>query len=152
MEVKTFNSVEIFNKYGIQTKVDNNNMLIISHYCQPKEATFSELGIDENKLIENVIACEGCFDTRKSALTTMPLIAIKELRLDEETKIAEAPNLKVVGTLVTNKHIKKLPKLKKVFNASLEGSIIKTLPKLNEENLLIVQTSKLEELPNLEKV
>jgi len=152
VEVKTFNSVEIFNKYGIQTKVDNNNMIIISHYCQPNGTTFKELGINEDKLIENVIACEGCFDTRKSELTTLPLIAIKELRLHEDTNIIEAPNLKIIGTFIPNKKIKKLPKLKKVFNASLEETIIKSLPKLKEANLLIIQNSNIEELPALEKV
>ena len=47
MDIKE--AVEIFEKYGIKTSVDNNNMITISHYCQPKEKTFSELGINEDE-------------------------------------------------------------------------------------------------------
>ena len=57
--------VEIFEKYGIKTYVNKRNQIVISHYSQPKGTTFKELGIDENKLIENVIACTGVFNTRK---------------------------------------------------------------------------------------
>ena len=103
-------AVEIFEKYGIKTQVDNNNMIIISHYEQPKGTTFKELGVDENELIKNVIACEGKFDTRKSALTSFPLVAAREIRLDKDTKIVEMPNLKAVGVLLVNEHLKKLPK------------------------------------------
>ena len=44
--------VEIFEKYGIKTYVNKKNQIIISHYSQPKDTTFKELGIDENELIE----------------------------------------------------------------------------------------------------
>ncbi len=149
---KTQWAVEIFEKYGIKTSVDNNNMIIISNYNQPKGTTFEELGINEDELIENVIACDGNFDTRKSKLTTFPLIACRELRLDKDTKITEAPNLKAVGVLLTNSHLKKLPKLKTAGSISIEDSPIKSLPKLKEAGIIIAQNSQLKELPNLEKV
>ena len=143
--------VEIFEKYGIKAHVDNNDMIIISHYCQPKEKTFLELGINEDELIEKVIACEGRFDTRKSALSTFPLIACRELRLDFDTKISELPNLKAVGVLLVNKHLKKMPKLKSAGSISMENSVVKSLPKLKEVAIFIAQSSSLEELPNLER-
>jgi len=149
-EVK--NAVEIFEKYGIKTQLDNNNMIIISHYAQPKEKTFEELGIDENELIKNVIACEGRFDTRKSSLTTFPLVAAREIRLDKDTKIAEMPNLKAVGVMLTNEHLKKMPKLKTAGSISFENSPLKSLPKLKEAGIFIAQNSSLKELPSLEKV
>lgn len=149
-EVK--NAVEIFEKYGIKAQLDNNNMIIISHYAQPKDTTFKELGIDENKLIERVIACEGRFDTRKSALTTFPLVASREIRLDSETMISEMPNLKAVGVMLANEHLKKIPKLKTAGSISLENSIIKSLPKLKEAGIFIAQNSALKELPSLERV
>ena len=71
--------VEIFEKYGIKTSVNKDNKIIISHYAQPKEGTFKELGIDENELIKDVVACTGVFDTRKSALTTFPLEVSQEI-------------------------------------------------------------------------
>jgi len=144
-------AVEIFEKNGIKTNIDNNNMLTISHYNQPKGTTFAELGINEDELLAHVIACDGKFETRKSALTTFPLIACRELRLDEATEIVEMPNLKVVGVFVVNKKIKKLPKLKIAGSISMEESIIKSLPKLKEVEVLIAQNSKLEELPSLER-
>lgn len=150
--LETKEAVEIFEKYGIKTHVDNNNMIIISHYSQPKEKTFSELGINEDELIERVIACEGKFDTRKSTLTTFPLIACKEIRLDSNTKISEMPNLKAVGILLVNEHLKKLPKLKSAGSIALENSIIKSLPKLKEVAILTAQNSALKELPALERV
>lgn len=143
--------VEIFEKYGIKAHVDNNDMIIISHYCQPKEKTFLELGINEDELIEKVVACEGRFDTRKSALSTFPLIACRELRLDFDTKISELPNLKAVGVLLVNKHLKKMPKLKSAGSISMENSVVKSLPKLKEVAIFIAQSSSLEELPNLER-
>ena len=149
--LETNEAVKIFEKYGIKTQVDNNENIIISHYSQPKEATFSELGINEDDLIEKVIACEGRFDTRKSALTKFPLIACREIRLDSETKIAEMPNLKAVGILLANKHLRKLPKLKSAGSVSLEDSPIKTLSKLKEAAIFIAQNSSLKELPALER-
>lgn len=145
-------AVEIFEKYGITAKKDNNNMLIISHYCQPKGTTFKEIGINEDELLSHVVACEGKFETRNSSLTVFPLTACRELRLDKDTVLAELPNLKAVGTFLVNEHLKKAPKLKSIASASLENSKIRSLPKLKEAGILTIQNSKLEELPSLEKV
>ena len=144
--------VEIFEKHGIKTSVNKDNMIIISHYCQPKDATFSELGINEDDLIKNVVACAGVFDTRKSALTTFPLEVASEIKLDSETKITQMPNLRAVGKLLVNSHLKKLPKLKAVGSISMENSLINSLPKLKEAGLIIAQNSNLKELPSLETV
>ncbi len=149
---KTQWAVEIFNKYGIKTFVDNNGMITISHYSQPKEKTFEELGINEDELIENVIACDGVFDTRKSSLKTFPLIASREIRMYKDNKITQMPNLKSVGILVANDSLKKLPKLKIAASISLENSPIKSLPKLKEVGILVAQNSALADLSSLEKV
>ncbi len=145
-------TIEIFEKYGIKTSLDKNNMIIISHYNQPKEATFSELGINEDELIKNVIGCAGIFDTRNSKLTTFPLVVSKEIRLYPDTQIVEMPNLKAVGVLVANEKLKKLPKLKAIGSVSLENSPIKSLPKLKEAGILIAQNSALKDLSSLEAV
>ncbi len=145
-------AVEIFEKHGIKTRVDNNNQITISNYNQPKNTTFKELGINEDELIKNVVACAGVFDTRKSDLTTFPLIASREIRLYDDTKITEMPNLKAVGILVCNKTLKKLPKLKTAGSISLENSPIKSLSKLKEAGILIAQNSELKDLSSLEKV
>jgi len=148
----TKEAVEIFEKYGIKTSVDDNNMITISHYSQPKGKTFDELGINEDELIKNVIACAGVFDARKSKLTTFPLQASREIRLYEDNNITEMPELKAVGLFVINKNLKKLPKLKFVSSIQLVDSQIKSLPKLKEAGILIAQNSQLKELPSLETV
>ena len=135
---------DIFEKYGIKTRLDSNNMIIISHYCQPKDTTFEELGINEDELIKNVIGCEGCFDTLKSKLTTFPLVVSNEIKLYPQTNITEMPNLKAVCILVANSKLKKLPKLKAVGSISLENSPIRQLPKLKEATIFVAQNSALE--------
>ncbi|MBR2068927.1 MAG: hypothetical protein IJ877_04110 [Candidatus Gastranaerophilales bacterium] len=150
MEIKE--AIEIFEKYGIKTSVDSNNLITISHYAQPREKTFFELGINEDELIENVVACAGVFDARKSKLTTFPLSASKEIRLYEDNEISEMPELRAAGLFVVNKKLKKLPKLKFVSSIQLEDSPIKTLPKLKQAGILIAQNSQLKELPMLETV
>ncbi|MBQ7288063.1 MAG: hypothetical protein IJW73_09915, partial [Candidatus Gastranaerophilales bacterium] len=119
---------------------------------QPKGTTFKELGINEDELIKDVIACTGVFDTRKSELTTFPLEVSQEIKLDPLTKIVEMPNLKAAGKILVNEHLKKLPKLKAVGSISMENSKIKSIPKLKEAGILIAQNSELKELPALENV
>lgn len=143
-------AVDVFNKYGIQTKIFKDK-IVISNYAQPKDTTFSELGINEDELIKNVLICEGCFDARKSSLTVFPLVAAQEIRLYDDTKITQMPELKAVGLLVCNKTLKKLPKLKRAISINMDESNIKALPKLVEIDTLIAQNSKLEELNNLER-
>ena len=145
-------AVEIFEKYGIKTKLNSDNKIIISHYSQPKGETFSELGIDEDELLKDVVGCTGIFDARKSALKTFPLIVAKEIRLYENNEITEMPNLKAAGVIVLNKKLKKMPKLKSVGSISLEDSPIKALPKLKEAGILIAQNSSLKDLSSLENV
>ena len=150
--MNTNEAVEIFERYGIHTSVDANNMITISHYSQPKEGAFAQLGINEDELIKNVVACAGAFDARNSKLTTFPLFAAREIRLYDDNNIAEMPELKAVGLFLVNKNLKKLPKLKFVSSIQLEESQIKSLPKLKEAGILIAQNSQLKELPVLESV
>ncbi|MBQ9149596.1 hypothetical protein IJX73_01560 [bacterium] len=145
-------SIDVFEKYGIKTSVNKDNLIIISHYNQPKGTTFAELGIDEDELIKHVVACSGIFDTRKSKLTTFPLEVSQEIRMDEATQITQMPNLKAVGKFIVNSKLKKLPKLKAVSSISLVNSNINSLPKLKEAGILIAQNSKLKDLENLENV
>lgn len=76
----------------------------------------------------------------------------KEIILDDLTNIKEMPNLKAVGTLVVNKNLKKLPKLKMASSISLENSKIKALPKLKNAGVIIAQNSALSNLSNLEEL
>lgn len=144
--------VEIFEKHGIKASLNKDNKIIISHYSQPKGTTFVELGINEDELIKDVVACSGVFDARKSALTTFPLEVSQEIRLYPDNAITEMPCLKAAGKIVTNSKLKKLPKLKAVGSIIFENSPLKALPKLKEAGILIAQNSALKELPNLVSV
>ena len=148
-EKKAFEEEELFEKYGISASLNKDNKIIISHYSQPKNTTFVELGINEDELIKDVVACSGVFDTRKSSLTTFPLEVSQEIRLYEDTAILEMPNLKAAGKIVLNSKLKKLPKLKAVGSIALENSQIKALPKLKEAGILIAQNSALKDLSEL---
>ena len=60
----------IFRYFGVETNKINVNRLIISHYSQPSDDfTFRNLGIDEEKLFENVIRIKGDADFRRTSLT-----------------------------------------------------------------------------------
>ncbi len=145
-------ALETFKKYGISASIINNNQIAISHFCQPKGATFEKLGIDENELLKNVAICEGKFDTTKSKLTTFELSIAKEIILDKETNIKEMPNLKAVGVLVANENLKKLPKLKAAGSISFENAKVKALPKLKTAGVIIAQNSALSDLSALENI
>lgn len=145
-------ALDTFKEYGIEATLDNNNQITISHYEQPKGKTFKELGINEDELIEHVAVCIGKFDARKSALTKFPLQAAKEIRLYEDNKITEMPELRAAGIIVCNKALKKLPKLKAIGSISLEDSNVKALPKLKIAGIFIAQNSKIEDLSALERV
>lgn len=144
--------IEIFEKYGIKASLNKDNKIIISHYAQPKEKTFFELGINEDELIKDVVACVGVFDARKSKLTTFPLEVSQEIRLYPDNEITEMPNLKAAEKIVPNKKLKKLPKLKALGSIILEESPIKAFPKLKEAGILIAQNSALKDLSNLKNV
>ena len=145
-------AVEVFEENGISTTVNGNNQIIISHYCQPKGKTFEELGINEDELIKNVIGCSGKFETRKSKLTTFPLVVCQELIMDKNSPIVEMPHLKAVGKFFVSENLKKLPKLKAVGSISMENSKIKALPKLKDADILIAQNSALMDISALENV
>ena len=49
------NDVEaILNNFGIETVKNENGLYTISHYEQPKKYTYKDLGIDENKMFEQI--------------------------------------------------------------------------------------------------
>jgi len=145
-------ALDTFKKYGITANVNNNNEIIISHYCQPQGTTFEKLGINEDELIKNVRICQGKFETIKSKLTTLPLEISKEIILDKDTNIKEMPNLKAVGIFVTNDKLKKLPKLKIAGSISFTGGAVKNLSKIKNAGVIVVQNSALEDLSGLEDV
>ncbi len=60
---------EIFDYFNIGVFIQRNGLFGLSEYRQPsKNITYSDIGIDEEKLIENVVKISGNADFRHSSL------------------------------------------------------------------------------------
>ncbi|MBQ6515579.1 hypothetical protein IJI31_00195 [bacterium] len=59
LEAKDNDYEKLFNFYDMETSRDKNGMLILSHYDEPKDISFNDLGIDGSKLFKNVSKIEG---------------------------------------------------------------------------------------------
>lgn len=63
---------EIFDYFDIGVFINRNGTYGITEYRQPTDdITFSDIGIDEEKLIENVVKISGNADFRKSNLSDL---------------------------------------------------------------------------------
>ena len=56
---KNYDFEKLFNYYGIKTTRDEYGMLVLSHFEEPKEISFTDLGINENNLFNNVSKIKG---------------------------------------------------------------------------------------------
>jgi len=74
LEAKISGEVKIiFDYFGIDCKKNDDGTYIISEYRQPdRNFTFSDFGIDEDKLLENVKEIKGNADFRNSNATAVP--------------------------------------------------------------------------------
>lgn len=164
-EVKNFqeklrdakNTTEIFNKMGIETEEDENGKLTISHYNQPSQrVTFADLGIDEEKLMENVKEVKGNANFNKTSLknidslekvggnanimgtTVKSMKSLKEvggIAQFNDSLIEELPNLKSVGAManMSRTRVTELPALEVVDgNLDLQNSPITAMPALKK--------------------
>jgi len=145
-EVKNFqaqlkdakNTKEIFNKIGIETEEDENGKLTISHYNQPSQrVTFADLGIDEEKLMENVKEVKGNANFQKTSLKN----------IDNLEKVGG--NTNIIGT-----PIKSMKNLKEVGGiAQFNDSLIEQLPNLKSVGAMAnMSRTRITELPSLETV
>ena len=70
--IKNNDIKRIYRYFGISAKERNDGYLRISEFKQPsKDYTFKDLGIDENKLLENVKVIKGNADLRNSNLKSL---------------------------------------------------------------------------------
>ncbi len=70
--VKNNDSEGIFDILGFNVKKNAQGKLILSHYMQPFDnISVCDLGIDEDKLFENVVEIKGDADFSKSKLTSL---------------------------------------------------------------------------------
>lgn len=128
--------IEIFNYFEFETSENEDGTFNISHYEQPDfDISFSDLGINENKLIENV----------------------KEIHYDGDfrnSRIKGFKNLKFIGgdALFHNSSIVDLGSLEYIAgDAHFEGSNIVSTGNLKTVDIdLHIWNSKLKNLGNIE--
>jgi len=59
LEVKDPDFEKLFDFYGMKTSRDEKGMLVLSHYDEPEDISFNDLGIDGSKLFKNVSKIKG---------------------------------------------------------------------------------------------
>ena len=135
--IKTNDVVEIYKYFGIKVEKDENAKLILSKYKQPDEKfKYKDLGIDEDKLFENVVIIKGNADFYNSDLTSLHnLKEIKGYVHFAKSNINDLGNLESIGGNVNFFHSKilNLGKLKLIGgNANFSHSQVKNLGNLEE--------------------
>lgn len=157
-EIENNDVKSIFKYFNIDVKEDDEGFLILSKYEQPSsDYTFANLGIDENKLLENVKYINGNADLRNSQVNSLPnLMLVKGALNIANSKIVSMPNLTYVGLFANfaDSKIKEVPKLKSVgHDIILIDSQVKSIP-----NLEVIGRDadfdevKIEDLPKLKKI
>ena len=126
---------EIFKYFNIKYSKDKDGLYIIDKFEQPDEYyTFSDLGIDENKLIQNVKEITHNAEFADSKITELKNLKIIHGNADFSDSIVENLNeLEKIGgdATFTNSKITSLNKLKSIGkNADFSKSNVKDLGEL----------------------
>ena len=134
--IETNDAKAIYNYFGIETEENDDKTLTISFYRQPKNLTFEDLGIDENKIFENVKKIKHYADFRGSSLTNLG--KLEYIGADTSfacSKIRNLGNLKYIGgkAIFMLSQIQSLENLEYIGgDAEFNNSKIKNLGNLKE--------------------
>lgn len=157
-EIENNDVKSILKYFNIDVKEDDEGFLILSKYEQPSsDFTFANLGIDENKLLENVKYINGNADLRNSQGNSLPnLMLVKGALNLANSQIVSMPNLIYVGLFAnfSDSKIKEVPKLKVIgHDAYLVDSQVKSMPSLESIGRdADFDEVKIEDLPKLKKI
>ena len=69
--IKENNYAKIFEHFGIDVNVDNDGMLVLSHFDEPDNVPYEDLGINENNLFRSVSKIKGNAKFSRSAMTDL---------------------------------------------------------------------------------
>ena len=97
-DIKNNNFMNIFEYFGMNPREDKDGNITLYCYRQPDEFTFKDLGIDENKLFENVVKIKNSADFSHSDLKV--LANLEEIGLDAvfgKSQITSLPKLVKIG-------------------------------------------------------
>jgi len=152
-----YDQQKIFDFFGITTKKDEDGFLTLSHYSVPRGAlNFEILGIDEEKLFENVKHIEGTADLQETSLKSLKNLESIGSNLYLGENVTSLGNLEYVGGIasLSNSKIETLNKLARVERGLfLSSSNVKDLGQLEyvgEE--LQIDNTKIKDLRNLKYV
>lgn len=146
----------ILNYLGFKTEILDDGMLEISHYDQPYNFFFEELGINENDLFKKVRKIKGTSNFKHCKATSLFNIeSIGERAYFGESQITSLGNLKAVGGRASFSHskIKNLGGLESIGQASFMDSQVEdlgNLKRINED--VYFGESKIKSLNKLEYI
>ena len=138
--IKENNQEEIFKAAGIETKRNPDGTLTISHYGQPDEGfTYKDLGIDENRLLQNITEIEGNADFIRSNATIVN--DLKKIGHDANfmySKIKSLNNLEYIGRLANFLNMPNLTTLPNLKYVGEKLAIARTIdiPKISKSVVL----------------
>ena len=127
----------ILEYFGIKVTVDNEGFYIISNYKQPSsDFTFSDIGVDEQKLFSKIKKITGKAVFEDSAVSNFTVL--EEIGGDadfQNSKITDLGTLKIIGK-----------------NARFNMSPVKSLGNLQEIGRNLVLNDEIEDLNKLEYI
>ncbi len=125
----------VFKLMNIRTGTTKSGEKIISEYCQPSSRySYSDIGVDETKLIEGIAGIMGDFSLRNSSLENTGTIRyVKgDLAIGAESKIKDLSSIEYVGGSViieSNSDEEARQKLEELnFHPRVLGKKIITIP------------------------
>ena len=152
-----YDQQKIFDFFGITTKKDEDGFLTLSHYSVPNGAlNFEILGIDEEKLFENVKHIEGTADLQETSLKSLKNLESIGGNLYLGENVTSLGNLQYVGGIadLSNSKVESLNNLAEVKRRlHLSSSNVKDLGQLEHVGeSLHIQNTNLKNLGKLKYV
>ena len=102
--IEDCNAEKILNYVGIETKKDRDGGLTISHYRQPKYYTFADLGVDENKMFEQITKIKGNAKFTNSKLVSLG--NLKEIGGDADFTFSKVTDMGKLSKIKGNAEFK----------------------------------------------
>ena len=116
--IESNDAARIYEYFGVEVEADKSGLLTISEYRQPlSDITYSDIGIDENKLFERVKTIKGNADFSDSLISNLGnLESIGRDAWFSNSQVRNLGNLKSIGRDVwfTNSQVRNLGNLKSI--------------------------------------
>lgn len=148
---------QILSDFGIKSKTTNGKM-VLSHYCQPKDYTFKQAGINEDKLLKDVVGIMGNADFTNSAVTNLSKLKKVggHLKAENHPSDINLSSLEKVGTNIDicYSNITSMSNLKEIGGwAHLDGAKLNNLDSLESVgNWLSLSGTRVKELPSIQSI